>query len=220
MNRLALIVAGGSGQRMMTEIPKQFLLLRELPVLMHTLNVFHSFDPKMKLRLVLPEAQIANWESLCERYNFRLRPEIIPGGETRFHSVLNGLEGIPDGIVVAIHDGVRPLVSHQTLARCFEEAERSGAVVPVSEIRESVRKLEGEVTLAVNRSEYLLVQTPAAFHSEIIRKAYRLEYRESFTDDASVVEAAGYKITITRGNPENIKITSPMDLKIAEALMR
>lgn len=219
MKKLTIVVAGGSGTRMGTDIPKQFLEIKTLPVLMHTLKRFHQYDDQMGIRLVLPEEQVEAWEELCLKYEFKLEYELFYGGETRFHSVKNGLENIPDGRLVAIHDGVRPLVSQETIQRCFEKAKEMGAVVPVIDINESVRRVEHEDSVAVDRTRYKLVQTPGVFYSEIIKDAYSLDYDPSFTDDATVVETAGYKIYMTEGNPENIKITSPNDLLIADALM-
>lgn len=219
MNKLVLIVAGGSGVRMKSEIPKQFLLIHNQPVLMHCINRFYEFDNNPEIRVVLPQLQIDSWKTLCKKYNFTLPHTIYPGGDTRFQSVKNGLVNIPDKTLVAIHDGVRPLVSHGTLERCFNEAEKNGAVVPVIGLNDSIRKMSGEYSTAEDRFLYRLVQTPQVFTSEILRKAYASEYKEMFTDDASVVEAAGFKVFLARGNSENIKITSPNDIFLAEALL-
>jgi 2-C-methyl-D-erythritol 4-phosphate cytidylyltransferase len=220
MKKITLIVAAGTGIRMGSSVPKQFLPVNGLPVLMHTIRIFHFYDPSMEIRLVLQESEIANWEKLCAEHQFDINISVYKGGDTRFQSVKNGLSGIPDQWLVAVHDGVRPLVSRETIRRCFENAEQLGAVIPVTGVKESVRLINGEDSVAADRSLYRLVQTPGVFHSGILKEAYNLEYNESFTDDATVIEAAGYKIFLTEGNEENIKITSPVDLLIAEALLK
>lgn len=219
MKKVVIIVAGGSGQRMNSDIPKQFLVVRDLPVLMHTISLFERYDKSMEIRLVLPKEQVDRWNHLCVEYDFRISCELYYGGETRFHSVQNGLEDIPDRVLVGVHDGVRPAVSQDTLNRCYSEAVTHGAVIPVTEVKESIRFLVEDGSRAGDRSLYRLVQTPGVFHSEILKKAYSLPYSESFTDDATVVEAAGYTIYLTEGNVENIKITSPTDLLLAGTLL-
>ena len=220
MKKFVIIVAGGSGLRMGTELPKQFLELSGKPVLMHTIQRFVDFDPKCELILVLPIAQQESWAQLCLTHSFSLPHQIASGGETRFHSVLNGLKLIKGEGIVFIHDGVRPLVSQQSLGRCFETAQKFGNAIPVLPITESLRKLDGNQNTSVDRSLYFSVQTPQTFHSDQILQSYLQPYEPGFTDDATVVERAGYKIHLVEGNPENIKITTPTDLIIAEALMR
>jgi 2-C-methyl-D-erythritol 4-phosphate cytidylyltransferase len=219
MKKIAIIVAGGTGIRMRSEIPKQFILLDNLPILMRTIQVFHSYDSGMEIRVVLPGEESGTWDELCKEYNFTRKHTIISGGETRFQSVLNGLANITNPALIAIHDGVRPLVSKRTIEDCFRIAEENGTAVPVLPLKESVREVQGEDSVSRNRGIYRLVQTPQIFQSEILLDAYDTEYQESFTDDASVVEHAGYKIYLSNGNEENIKITSPMDLRIAEILL-
>jgi 2-C-methyl-D-erythritol 4-phosphate cytidylyltransferase len=219
MDKIVVIVAGGSGSRMGSELPKQFIKVHGLPVLMHTILAFHRYDSSMEIRVVLPEGELERWKSLCVEYNFKIPHNLFTGGKKRFYSVRNGLSNIREKKLVAVHDGVRPLVSRDTITRCFEAAEKKGAVVPVIPLRESLRKLQAKNSVAENRDYYRLVQTPGVFHSDILLKAYDTEYREFFTDDASVVEAAGYKIHLTEGNPENIKLTSPADILMAESLM-
>ena len=219
MKKIALIVAAGSGSRMKSDVPKQFLKLGKLPLIMHTMYKFHAYDPATELRLVLHESEMGTWENLCREYNFSLNCMIFPGGETRFHSVKNGLQNLITPSLIAVHDGVRPLVSTETIVRCFQLAESSGAAVPVITISESIRKVHGIDSVSEDRTMFRMVQTPQVFDSNILLDAYNLPYEESFTDDSSVVEKAGYKIYLTEGNRENIKITSPNDLLVAEALL-
>ena len=220
MKKFIIIVAGGSGSRMGSEIPKQFLELAGKPVLMHTLQVFSDFDPDSQLILVLPSAQQEFWKELCQKHSFSLSHRVVLGGQTRFHSVKNGLATIDDAGIVFIHDGVRPLVSRETLAKCFEMAQKSGNAIPVLPVNESLRKTEGDKTISVDRSLYFSVQTPQTFRSEQIQEAFGQDYDPAFTDDASVAEKAGFPITLVEGNRENIKITTPTDLIVAEAFLR
>lgn len=220
MKKFVIIVAGGSGSRMGTEIPKQFLELCEKPVLMHTIQVFFDFDAECEIILVLPEAQKEVWGGLCLKHSFTLPHQIVSGGETRFHSVQNGLELIQDECIVFIHDGVRPLVSRETLERCLETAQKYGNAIPVLPVNESLRKKEGNQNISVDRSLYFGVQTPQTFRSEVILNSFHQPFDPSFTDDASVVEKAGFTINMVEGNPENIKITTPTDLIVAEAFLQ
>ncbi len=220
-----IVVAGGKGLRMGAECPKQFLEVGGKPILMHTLERFHRFDADLQIILVLPEAHQSYWRELCEKYAFRVPYIIANGGETRFHSVRNGLTMVPDeapaGAVVAVHDGVRPFVSDEVLHTCFAEARSRGAVVPVVPVVETVRHLLEEGTSeTVDRSAYRLVQTPQTFTVSLLKRAYRQPYTEAFTDDASVVEHLGVPVTLVPGNRENIKITTPFDLKVAEMLCK
>ncbi len=219
MQKSVIIVAGGSGSRMQTEIPKQFLELAGLPILMRTINTFSEFDKKMKIILVLPEDQVAYWEQLCQKYHFTAKIHIAYGGATRFESVKNGLKFISDNELVGVHDGVRPLVSANTLEQCYTCALAQGNAVPVIDAFESIRHVDANKSKAINRELIKLVQTPQVFQSEILLKAYEQEFTSLFTDDASVVEKAGYEIKLVNGNRENIKITTPIDMRIAEALL-
>ena len=220
MYRTALIVAGGKGLRMGSELPKQFLPIGGKPVLMHTLEAFHRFDKRMQLILVLPREQQGFWRELCEMHRFNIRHEIADGGETRFHSVKNGLALINGiGGMVGVHDGVRPFVSQEVIARCFREAAVRKAVIPVIDVVETVRHLTGSGSETVNRNDYKLVQTPQVFDVDLLRRAYEQEFTPFFTDDASVVEAMGVPVHLVEGNRENIKITTPFDLKVASALL-
>lgn len=204
---------------MLSETPKQFHEIAGKPILMHTLSCFFSFDPQINIILVLPKPFFDFWNSLIKRYDFTIKHKVVEGGETRFHSVKNGLQHIKSGSLVAVHDGVRPLVSSDTICRVFETAAKKGNAIPVTSINESMRKVKGEQSNQVNRDEYSLVQTPQCFRSELLIKAYKQIYKEDFTDDATVIEAYGESIHLVEGNIENIKITRPFDLKIADAFL-
>ncbi len=219
MIKTAIIVAGGKGERMQTNVPKQFLEIKGKPILMRTLEAFWNYDNKMQLVLVLPSVQIDSWKELCKKYAFNIEHSIVEGGATRFHSVKNGLTVIADQSLVAVHDGVRPLVSNDTIARCFDFAEELQAVIPVVDLVDSIRETDENGNRAMDRSKYKLVQTPQVFHGTVLKKAYDQEFSSFFTDDASVVEMAGVKVHLVEGNRENIKITTEIDLKIAEALL-
>ena len=218
MKKYIIIVAGGKGLRMGGDIPKQFLLVCGKPVLMRTLEAFHAYDASMRLILVLPVSQQAYWKQLCEEYQFELVHEIANGGETRFHSVKNGLALVEEDGLVGVHDGVRPFVSQEVISRCYEEAASLKAVIPVIGVVETVRHLTEEGSETVPRDQYKLVQTPQVFDVTLLRRAYQQEYTDLFTDDASVVEALGEKVYLVEGNRENIKLTTPFDLKLAELL--
>lgn len=219
MERHVLIVAGGSGRRMGSATPKQFLLLQHRPLLMHTIEKFHSIDASCNITLVLPEQHILLWKELTTSHLFTVPHKIVAGGEERFHSVKNGLDSLPAAGMVAIHDGVRPLVSRQTIERCFAEAELCDAAIPVIEPPESVRMVTVRGSMPLNRSNIRLVQTPQVFSLAVIKKAYMCDYSPDFTDDATVVERAGYPVSLVEGNAENIKITTPAHLLYADAVM-
>jgi 2-C-methyl-D-erythritol 4-phosphate cytidylyltransferase len=220
MERYVLIVAGGLGRRMGNSIPKQFLPLLGRPLLMHTIEQFHRFDPSLHITVVLPEQHIDMWRELTVKYLFGVPHKIVAGGEERFFSVLNGLNTLPGRGLVAVHDGVRPLVSGETIARCFAEAARSGAAIPVVAPPESVRMVTVKGSMTLNRDNVRLVQTPQVFSLTTIKKAYECGFSALFTDDATVVEKAGFQITLVEGNNENIKITTPEQLLYAEAHMK
>ena len=222
MNRSVIIVAGGSGSRMGGDVPKQFMLLAGRPILMHTIEAFHKFDNQMNIVLVLPAGQHDYWRKLCTEHSFnKIDYQLVDGGATRFHSTLNGLAKVPADGIVAVHDGVRPLVSQATLQRCFSAAEQCKAAVPAIPVNESVRQIESDGgNHAVDRSSYVLVQTPQVFDAQTLHSAFAQPYDPLFTDDASVVERMGVKVSIVEGNFENIKITRPVDLVLAEALMK
>ena len=220
ISKVVIIVAGGKGERMKAVVPKQFLEIKGRPILMHTLEVFHNFDPEIQIVLVLPADQIDVWKSLCKKHAFTLTHTIECGGSTRFHSVKNGLTAVSIPSLVAVHDGVRPLVSVETISACFDAASEYGTAVPVIDAIDSIRKITENGSVSVNRSEYKFVQTPQVFDGELLIKAYRQEFSENFTDDASVVEAMGAKMHLVTGNRENIKITTEMDLILANQLMK
>lgn len=223
MHKYVIIVAGGKGERMGASTPKQFLELAGKPILIHTLEKFKQTIPSIEIILALPENQFDFWEELFYKYELpKIRHQIVKGGETRFHSVQNALSLIKENSIVAIHDGVRPLVSTETIKRCFNEAEKYGNAVPVVDVVESLRHVskQDNVNKAVPRSCYKLVQTPQCFTSEVILKAYKQEFDTTFTDDASVVEKLGETINLVEGNRENIKITTVADLLIAEAFIK
>lgn len=216
VQKTVIIVAGGKGERMHMDVPKQFLELHGKPVLMHTIERFFSYDAGIKIVLVLPAAQIDFWHSLCEKHQFSLKHTIECGGATRFHSVKNGLNTVSLPALVAVHDGVRPLVDIETIERCFNQAHETGAAIPVTDLVDSIRKIDEHNSVAVNRADYKLVQTPQVFDGDLLLRAYEQDFSAEFTDDASVVEKLGHKISLVAGNRENIKITTSMDLVLAE----
>ncbi len=217
--KYVLIVAGGKGLRMGTELPKQFLPIGGKPVLMRTLEAFYTYNSEIQLILVLPHSQQDYWKQLCREYHFSLPHVVADGGETRFHSVKNGLALVNTPGLVGVHDGVRPFVSQEVISRCYDLAAEKKAVIPVIDVVETVRHLNGEGSVTVNRDDYKLVQTPQVFDVELLKQAYNQSYTPHFTDDASVVEALGVPVALTVGNRENIKITTPFDLKIATVLL-
>ena len=219
MKKYVIIVAGGKGLRMGSDLPKQFLPVGGKPVLMHTLEVFRKYDAAIQLILVLPREQQDFWKQLCREHDFDVEHRVADGGETRFHSVKNGLEFVTTPGLVGVHDGVRPFVAQEVIARCYSLAAGKQAVIPVTDVVETVRHLVGEGSETVSRDAYKLVQTPQVFDADLLKQAYEQPYTSHFTDDASVVEALGKPVYLTEGNRENIKITTPFDLKIAAALL-
>lgn len=216
-----IIVAGGKGLRMGSDIPKQFLPVGGKPVLMRTLERFREYSPTLKIILVLPKAQQDYWRQLCADYHFNVEYQLADGGETRFHSVQHGLALIPDEAegVVGVHDGVRPFPSIDVIRRCYDTAREKKAVIPIIPVVETLRHLQGKSSITVPRDDYRLVQTPQCFDIQLLKAANRQPYNDGFTDDASVVESFGHAITLVEGNRENIKITTPYDLKIAKVLI-
>ncbi len=217
--KFALIVAGGSGSRMNSNIPKQFMELAGKPVLMHTFEAFSRFDPSIEFVLVLPKSEVESWTKLCEKYAFKINHLLAEGGKTRFDSVKNGLELLPDSGIVFIHDGVRPLVSKQTLQNCLETTLNKGNALPVIPVSESVRFVDASGNQSLDRTKYFLVQTPQTFLIDEIKAAYQQPFSSLFTDDASVIESTGKKINTVEGNRENVKITFPEDLQFASILI-
>jgi 2-C-methyl-D-erythritol 4-phosphate cytidylyltransferase len=218
MPNFAIIVAGGSGSRMNAAVPKQFLLLAGKPILMHSIEAFYRFDAQIQIVLALPADQIEYWEKLCKDYQFEIQHKIVVGGVTRFYSVKNALDEVGYGGLVAIHDGVRPLVSNDTIERCFIAATLHGNAIPVIDMIDSVRMVDSGFSKPIDRSKLKLIQTPQVFNSNLIKEAYRQECMPEFTDDAGVAEKMGVQIHLVEGNRENIKITAPLDLRIGEAL--
>jgi 2-C-methyl-D-erythritol 4-phosphate cytidylyltransferase len=219
MKLYAVIVAGGSGKRMGSELPKQYLELAGRPVLMHTLERFKAFDETIELITVLPENQLRFWSELQKKYSFTLPHTLVIGGRARFFSVKNGLRFVDDDALVAIHDGVRPFVTIETIKRCFDTAAELGNAIPVITPSDALRMVSGSESTPVNRLNVKQVQTPQVFRAGLIKEAYRQDYLPEFTDDASVLEKRGVKINLIEGNRENIKITTPEDLIISEALL-
>ncbi|MCW3804448.1 2-C-methyl-D-erythritol 4-phosphate cytidylyltransferase [Plebeiibacterium marinum] len=219
MKKAVVIVAGGSGSRMNSDIPKQFLELGGKPVLMRTIERFVEYDPAIEIVLVLPKDQVSYWDGLCEKYGFTQSYKLAFGGETRFESVRNGLESLKEECLVGVHDGVRPFVSDQTLDNCYGLALECDSAIPVVDAIESIRILDEGSSKAVDRDLYKMVQTPQVFKCSMLKKSYQEPYQKIFTDDASVFEYFGYPIFLAKGNRENIKLTTPMDLVFGEALI-
>jgi 2-C-methyl-D-erythritol 4-phosphate cytidylyltransferase len=214
-----IIVAGGTGSRMQQAVPKQFLLLGGRPVLMHTIDAFLAVPAVESVVIAMHPSFLETWQELCESHNFRHALKVLEGGETRFDSVKRALEVIPDNVVVAIHDAVRPVVDLGLITRVLSAAAENGGAIPVTASRDSLRIRKGSGTAPILRDQVLIVQTPQAFQSELIKAAYAQEYQESFTDDATVYESTGRAVTTVDGNPDNLKITYPGDLLTAEALL-
>ena len=217
MQKVALIVAGGKGERMNTDIPKQFLLLNGTPILIHTLKQFSHFE---EIVLVLPYSQFEYWRELCSTYNFTQKHVLVAGGTSRFYSVKNGLEQIDENSVIAIHDGVRPLISTKLIDSLITKTKNGVGIIPIVPLKDSIRKVEGENSTHLDRSNLYKVQTPQCFLIKDIKEAYKQEFSDTFTDDASVFEAKGRgRITTLLGEEKNLKITTKEDLKIASILI-
>ena len=219
MKKYVIIVAGGKGLRMGSDLSKQFLPVGGKPVLMHTLEVFRKYDAAIQLILVLPREQQNFWKQLCREHDFDVEHRVVDGGETRIHSVKNGLALVQAPGLVGVHDGVRPFVSVEVIRRCYDLAEQHKAVIPVVDVVETLRHLTEVGSETVSRNDYKLVQTPQVFDVELLKQAYEQEFTPFFTDDASVVEAMGVPVHLAAGNRENIKITTPFDLKVGSALL-
>lgn len=219
MKNAVIIVAGGTGSRMKSEAPKQFTLLHDKPVIVYAIEKFLQFDSSIEIVVALRPEYMLEFEAIMKKFSL---PKVVVanGGETRFHSVKNGLEKVSAAArIIAVHDAARPLVNLQTLQNVFSAAEKSGAAIPVIEVNESLREVDSLGSRAVNRKDYRIVQTPQCFRKEILVEAYKQSYIPAFTDDATVVESAGHKIHLSEGNPENIKITYPHDLVLAATLL-
>lgn len=220
MKKTALIVAGGSGLRMGSLIPKQFLLLHNKPILQHTLEKFYSSGVFDSIILVLPKSERQNWNRLIAEYNITVPHTIVDGGSSRYESVKNGLSKISDDGFIAIHDGVRPFVSTELIERCMNELILQNNAIPAVSITDSLRKVEGTSSEIVDRELFKAIQTPQCFHTTLLKEAYDLADDGSMTDDASVFEKAGNKIHLIEGDSGNIKITVPIDLARAEAMLK
>jgi len=205
---------------MNTPVPKQFLKLDGRPILMHTINKFTDTDPNIEIIIVIPSEQVQLWESLCQEHGFHKTVKVAFSGESRFASVKNGLELVTEDSIVGVHDAVRPLVSTKTIIAAYKAAEMYGNAIPGVPINDSIRQIESTRNIALDRSRYCAVQTPQCFRSDILKKAYLQDYKYTFTDDATVVEAMGEHIRLVDGNTENLKITGPKDLIVAEALLK
>ncbi len=221
MKDYLIIVAGGTGDRMGASMPKQFLELDGKPVLMHTIDVFRKWNADLQIILVLHPEFTDYWMQLCNHHNFVSPAKVVKGGKTRFHSVKNGLDSIEAEIigVVGVHDAVRPLVTDSTIDFCYREAREKGSAIPVVEIFDSIRVMLEDDSHVVDRKRYRAVQTPQCFDGVILKKAYNQDYRESFTDSASVVEATGAKVFLVQGNRDNIKLTTRTDMAVAAAIL-
>ena len=219
LQEYAIVVAGGKGTRIKSLVPKQFIELSGLPILMHTITAFREYSSELRIVLVLPQDDEERWKSLCAKHQFNIPLTIVHGGETRFQSVKNGLALVPDNSLVAIHDGVRPLVSSDIIGASFRLAAVHGTAVTAVRLKDSIRITDQDNTKAVDRSKFRLIQTPQTFKSELIKKAYQTKEEVSMTDDASVAEHAGHLISLFEGSYENIKVTTGDDLVVAEALL-
>ena len=218
MKKTVIIVGGGKGERMGGDLPKQFIPVQGKPVLMHTLNVFYRWDAAACLLLVIPKEFNDYWKMLCRELQFTVPHRTVNGGETRYHSVRNALHEMERSGLIAVHDGVRPFVSPDIIDSCFRTAEVCGAAIPVIPVIESVRDYTGDKSHEFDRTRLRIVQTPQVFHAALLFKAYEQPYNERFTDDASLVEATGHTVRLVDGSRENIKITTPVDIRYAEIL--
>jgi len=220
LKKYAIIVAGGSGTRMNSVVPKQFLKLDGRPVLMHTITKFSEVNQNIEIIVVIPPDHLATWQQLCAEYQFNIPHRIVEKGETRFQSVKNALAFVTETGIVAVHDAARPLVDSKIIITAYKAAEMYGTGVPAIPLNDSIRQIDSTLSIAVDRSKYCIIQTPQCFKTEIIKKAYEQDYKFTFTDDATVVESTGEKIRLIDGHSDNMKITNPRDFIIAEALLK
>ncbi len=218
MKKTIIITAGGEGKRMHSKLPKQFTNLNGKPILMHTIRRFYRIDKNFEIILTLPEKHIKTWKKLCLDHDFETPHHTVNGGKERFHSVKNALN-FSTGDLIAVHDGVRPVISRKMVENLFKEAEKKGAVVPAIEINESLRKVGKTEAKSVDRSKYRIIQTPQVFKADILKKAYQISYQKEITDDATLVEKVGHKIHLVEGDINNIKITFPRDMLLVEQLL-
>ncbi|MET0394168.1 MAG: 2-C-methyl-D-erythritol 4-phosphate cytidylyltransferase [Chitinophagaceae bacterium] len=219
MKKYAIIVAGGSGTRMGGILPKQFLLLKDKPVLYYSIKAFLDAFDDLEIILVLPADHVGTGQEIIDAYFDSDRIQIAEGGDTRFQSVKNGLQLVEEESIVFVHDAVRCLVSRELIARCYELAVNTGTAIPVVPSKDSVRLLGEDGSDAIDRNTVMLVQTPQTFHSKILLPAFQIDYKDKFTDEATVVEAFGLKVSLAAGEENNIKITRPVDMLVAESLL-
>jgi 2-C-methyl-D-erythritol 4-phosphate cytidylyltransferase len=220
MQRSTIIVAGGSGKRLGGPVPKQFQTVKGRPLLMWTIEAFHRFDAAMPIIVVLPQAHFDIWRALCMGHRFFIEHLVVAGGEQRWHSVKAGLEKVEGDGLVAVHDGVRPLVSNALIARCFDAADLHAASIPVVPVVPSIREATADGSRALDRSKLLAVQTPQCFHADLLRKAFEQPYDSAFTDEATLVERLGVKVALVEGEENNIKVTTAMDMLVLEKLLQ
>lgn len=219
MNKYAIIVAGGTGSRIGSERPKQFLLLKGLPILMYSLRAFHRYDSSIKLLISLHPDYLDTWKTLCLQHGFNLDHQVIAGGDTRYQSVKNALLTLPESGLIAVHDAARPLVTVDLIERSFHEAARFSSSVPGIPVNETVRQIINDKVILIDRTSLRIIQTPQVFEASVLHHAYKQEFDTTFTDDASLLEAMGIQPHLTEGDPRNIKITIPSDIRVAEALL-
>lgn len=219
MEKFAVLVAGGKGLRMGSALPKQFLPLNEKPILYHTIKAFREAYSDIHLILVLPQDQLSFAQMVLQCFPERIDLTIVAGGHTRFHSVQNGLQATRDNSIIFVHDGVRPLVSAELIRRCYEQAIEKGSAIPAIAVSDSIRMIDGDTNKPVDREKLRSIQTPQTFRSEIILPAFAQTYSEAFTDEATVVEAHGSEVHLIEGEKSNIKVTTPEDMVLAEALL-
>lgn len=219
MKQSVIITAGGIGKRMNNVLPKQFISINGLPVLMHTINKFYEYNAEIQIVISLPKDYIQMWKELCGKHDFMIQHEIAEGGKERYHSIKNALQKV-SGEIVMVHDAVRPLVSLQTISKVVEKAKNNGAAIPVLPVKDTLRKGSQDKSQHQDRSEFWIVQTPQAFKLELLQEAYEIPFSSNVTDDASLVEAFGKQVFLTEGNEENIKITTPFDLELVEFLLK
>lgn len=220
MQKYVLIAAGGNGTRMDSKTPKQFLELSGKPLILHAIDTFLKYDQNIRIVLILPEGLHPTWNKLCQKRGMHFQHVLSLGGPTRFHSVKNGLRHVDDNSIVAVHDAGRPLVSLELISRVFNMAEKFGSAIPVTDVFDSVRLVQNAMSKPLDRKQVRLVQTPQCFNATLLKKAYTQNYRESFTDDATVFETLGERLYLVEGSRENIKITLPVDLITVEALLK
>ena len=221
MKKYAIIVAGGIGSRMRSDIPKQFMLLNGKPILFYSINTFLNTFSDCKIILVLPEEHIGTGQEIIDAFFDYNKIQIVTGGRTRFHSVQNGLAHVDDeDSIIFVHDAVRPLITNELLNKCLDCSVELGTAIPFIHLKDSIRKIIGSDNEAVDRNDFVLIQTPQTFHGKILLPAFKIDYKDKFTDEASVVEAFGLKVSLVEGDETNIKITKPEDLVFAAAVLK